>query len=112
MATIVNKKSTRVAENVTSTKGKRLWVKKTDVAVPKRLSTSQERVLVAVAAKKASSRAVRISKALQISVQYIVGDKLIEKSANGEIKELKKIERVKSNLNLKKGVKLCLKPRD
>lgn len=111
MATIVNKKSKGVTANVTSKKRKKLSVKKTDVIVSKRLSNSEERVLVAIAAKKASSRAVRISKALQLPIQYIVDGKLVEKSSNGELKELKKIVRLKSNIDLKKGVKICLKPR-
>lgn len=76
-----------------------------------RLSALDERNAVSVAAKKASARAVRISKALDIPVQVIVKGALIEKSVDGSIRTIKKIEKLPSNIKLKKGSTLCLKPK-
>lgn len=76
-----------------------------------RLSALNERNAVSIAAKKASARAIRISKALDIPVQIIVKGTLIEKSADGSIKTIKEIKKSPSNIKLKKGSTLCLRPK-
>jgi len=76
-----------------------------------RLSALDERNAVSIAAKKASARAIRISKALDIPVQVIIKGALIEKYADGSIKTIKKIKKSPSNIKLKKGSTLCLKPK-
>lgn len=60
-------------------------------------------------AKSASHTAIRVSEALNLSVQYVQGNRIVEKQPNGEIKVIKTIDRVKVPTELKKGAKLCLK---
>ena len=60
-------------------------------------------------AKSASQAAVRVSEALDLSVQYVQGNRIIERKPNGEIKVIKTIDRIKVPAELKKGAKLCLK---
>ena len=60
-------------------------------------------------AKSASQAAIRVSEALDLSVQYVQGNRIVEKDSNGEIKVIKTIEKVKVPTELKKGAKLCLK---
>ncbi|MFV0184856.1 hypothetical protein OBK25_09020 [Empedobacter falsenii] len=60
-------------------------------------------------AKSASQTAIRVSEALDLSVQYVQGDRIVERQPNGEIKIIKTIDRVKAPKELKKGAKLCLK---
>jgi len=60
-------------------------------------------------AKKASKKAMIVSKALDLSVQYVQGNQIVERNANGEIRIIKKIEKLALPQDLKKGAKLCLK---
>ena len=60
-------------------------------------------------AKSASQTAIRVSEALDLSVQYVQGNHIVERQPNGEIKIIKTIDRVKAPKELKKGAKLCLK---
>ncbi len=60
-------------------------------------------------AKSASQTAIRVSEALDLSVQYVQGNRIVERQPNGEIKIIKTIDRVKVPTGLKKGSKLCLK---
>lgn len=60
-------------------------------------------------AKKASQSAIKVSKALDLSVQYVQGNRILEKNANGEIRIVKILDKVKVPTELKKGAKLCLK---
>lgn len=60
-------------------------------------------------AKRASQSAIKVSKALDLSVQYVQGNRILEQSANGEIKVIKQLDKVKVPTELKKGAKLCLK---
>lgn len=60
-------------------------------------------------AKSASQTAIRVSEALDLSVQYVQGNRIVEKQPNGEIKIIKTIDKVKAPTKLKKGTKLCLK---
>ncbi|MFV0226262.1 hypothetical protein NZD85_03025 [Empedobacter stercoris] len=60
-------------------------------------------------AKSASQTAIRVSEALDLSVQYVQGNRIVERQPNGEIKIIKTIDRVKAPKELKKGAKLCLK---
>ena len=74
-------------------------------------SSSKERIAVRKAAKKASLRAGRISKALDLPVQVIIKGNLIEKASDGSVRTIKKIEKLPSKVKLKKGSKLWLKPK-
>ena len=60
-------------------------------------------------AKKASKKAMIVSKALDLSVQYVQGNHIVERKADGEIRKIKKIEKLALPEDLKKGAKLCLK---
>jgi|SRR5690606_20427574 len=77
----------------------------------KRKESLEERRRLNQAARNASARAYRISKALDLPVQIIKDGQIIEKSADGSVKSIKTIQRVKSKMNLKKGTVLCLKPK-
>ncbi len=77
-----------------------------------RTKKRKERRLIERAAKKASSTAVRISSALQLSMQIVDGNNVVVHEADGTKKVLKKIVPVKSNVYLDKGVKICLRPKD
>ncbi|STZ28064.1 hypothetical protein [Myroides odoratus] len=72
----------------------------------------EERKLIVGAAKKASSSAVRISTALELPIQMVKGNKVVLQEADGTTRELKEVRQVKSNVNLAKGVKICLQPKD
>jgi len=75
------------------------------------ISSSKERFAMRKAAKTASLRAGRISKALDLPIQVIIKGNLVEKTPDGSIKTIKKIERLPSDIELKKGSKLWLKPK-
>lgn len=77
-----------------------------------RLKLRQERIFLVRAARRASSRAVRISTALQLPIQTVVGEIVVLKQADGTTVELKQIQQVKSHIPLSKGTKLCLKQKD
>lgn len=59
----------------------------------------QECELVIAAAENASATAVRISTALGLSIQLVKGDMIVEQRADGTIVELKKVQKVKSNID-------------
>lgn len=63
------------------------------------------------AAKQASSTALRISKALELPVQFIEKGKLIEIRGSESKKTIKSIQQVDSKISLKKGDKIWLKPK-
>jgi hypothetical protein len=68
---------------------------------------------VVLSAKLATSRAIRISKALDLSIKSIHNGNLIELKPNGEILVLKKIDKIKSKKEgLSKGMSLCLKSKE
>lgn len=77
-----------------------------------RTKIRKERRLIERAAKRASSTAVRISTALQLSMQMVQGNTVVLQEADGTKKLLKKIVTVKSKIDLDKGVKICLQPKD
>ena len=77
----------------------------------KGVSLSKEALTTIKAAKLASATEIRISKALDLSVQFIVKGKLIETSTKGGNKFVKEIPKVKSKIDLSKGAKICLKPK-
>ncbi|RRJ89420.1 hypothetical protein EG240_11775 [Paenimyroides tangerinum] len=59
--------------------------------------------------KKASKKTMIVSKALDLSVQYVQGNHIVERKADGEIRKIKRIEKLALPEDLKKGAKLCLK---
>lgn len=78
----------------------------------KTIALSEEDLLTRRVAKNASSTAIRISRALELPLQYIENGKLVEENARGEKRTIKEIKKIKSNLDLSKGIKIWLKPRD
>ncbi|WP_262511058.1 hypothetical protein [Myroides odoratus] len=42
----------------------------------------------------------------------VKGNKVVLQEADGTTRELKEVRQVKSNVNLAKGVKICLQPKD
>ncbi|MCD7899403.1 MAG: hypothetical protein LUH22_05885 [Bacteroides sp.] len=75
--------------------------------------SAEERKLLLKSARTATARARKESIALNLPVQVISNGKLIERLPNGEIRVIKKIEKIKSNIpDLKKGMTICLKPKD
>lgn len=64
-------------------------------------------------AKKATSHAIRSSKALDLTIKSIENGNLIESRPNGNFIILKKIVPIKPKTEgLKKGISLCLKSND
>lgn len=76
-----------------------------------RLNKREERRMIVGAARKASLTAVRISSALELSVQKVKGKVIVLQSADGSQKEIKRVHQVKSPIHLSKGTKLCLQPK-
>ena len=72
---------------------------------------SKETLETQKAAKKASSTALRISKALELPVQFIEKGKLIEVRGTESRKTIKSIQSIDSKMSLKKGDKIWLKPK-
>lgn len=72
---------------------------------------NKEDQLTKAVASRASKQAVRISKALELSVQFIVSGKLIEVHTGGEKQIVKDIPKLKSKVKVFKGATLCLKPK-
>lgn len=77
-----------------------------------RIKLRQERISLVRAARRASSRAVRISTALQLPIQTVIGQAIVLQNADGTTVELKKVQQVKSQVPLSKGTKLCLIQKD
>lgn len=81
------------------------------MATPTKMNKQNERKLIVRAASKASSTAVRISTALELSIQKVKGKVIILQNADGSEEEIKKVHQVKSSIHLNKGTKLCLQPK-
>lgn len=77
-----------------------------------KMSRKDERRLLVRAAHKASLTAVRISTALELSIQKVQGKHIVVQNADGTQKEIKTVGKVVSQVSLKKGTKLCLKPKE
>lgn len=60
-------------------------------------------------AKKASQSAIKVSKALDLSVQYVKNNCIIEQNSNGKITIIKELDKVDIPIKLKKGAKIYLK---
>jgi hypothetical protein len=71
----------------------------------KRTSQSDEEFkILQKSAKSASSKAIRASRAMGLTVKYISNNEIIEKLPNGEQKVLRKIDSIPVNIKgLKKG---------
>lgn len=82
------------------------------VSVKKNTSLSKDVLLAIKAAKLASATAVRISRALELSIQFIEKGKLIEVNTQGQKRIVKEIPKVKSKVDLSKGTKIWLKQKD
>jgi len=72
---------------------------------------NKEDQLTKTVAIKASRQAVRISKALELPVQFIEKGNLVEVRSGGEKHLIKAIPRLKSKVKVFKGATLCLKPK-
>jgi len=73
---------------------------------------NKEDQLTKAVANKASKQAVRISKAMDLPMQFIEKGKLIEVRAGGKKQVIKAIPKLKSKVEVYKGATLCLKPKD
>ncbi len=76
-----------------------------------KLQLSKEDLTIKQAALQASKTAVRISRALHLPIQFVRNGEIIEEKADGSIKTIKKLQKVKSNIDLPLGSKLCLNPK-
>lgn len=81
------------------------------VRKPATLVLNKEDQLTKLVARKASKQAVRISKALDLSVQFIENGNIVEVRTGGERQVIKTIPRLKSKVKVFKGTTLCLKPK-
>lgn len=72
------------------------------------ISKLDERKLVVKAAVKASSTAIRVSKALKLPVQSVKGKNIVMQEADGRVTKIRAVQQVKSNVVLSKGMKICL----
>lgn len=71
---------------------------------------TSERSTLVKSAKTATSRALRVSTAMDLPIKIISKGVLVEQLPNGEVKEIRQIVKVKANkTGLKKGSTLCLK---
>lgn len=76
----------------------------------RRNDANSDRENVVLSAQIASSRAIRISKALDLSIKSITNGNLIELQPDGKIVILKKIAKIKPKKEgLVKGMSICLK---
>ena len=79
-------------------------------AIKRRVEANSERNNVVLSAKIASSRAIRISKALDLSINSITNGNLVELQPDGKVVILKKIAKIKPKKEgLVKGMSICLK---
>ncbi|MEJ5092306.1 hypothetical protein D3C87_1452280 [compost metagenome] len=69
----------------------------------------KERQLLSKIAREASIVANRENRALGLPIQIVEDGYVIEKFADGSKRTIKKLEKVKSKVRLKKGSVLCLK---
>ncbi len=76
------------------------------------LELKEERRKLNQAAKQASEIANKENRALDLSIQIIEGGYVVEKRVDGSRQIIKKIDRIKSKVKLKKGIVLCLGPKD
>lgn len=82
--------------------------------VPKthRISKLDERKLVVKAAEKASSTAIRVSKALKLPIQSVRGKDIVIQEADGKVTKVREVEQIKSHVELSKGMKIWLSSKD
>ncbi|WP_293943879.1 MULTISPECIES: hypothetical protein [unclassified Sphingobacterium] len=75
------------------------------------LESREERKKLNQAAKQASEIADKENRALDLSVQVVEDGYIVEKHVDGTRQIIKKIDRIKSKVKLKKGIVLCLEPK-
>jgi len=75
------------------------------------LELRKERKKLNQAAKQASEIANKENRALDLSIQVVEDGYVVEKRVDGSRQIIKKIDRIKSNIKLKKGIVLCLEPK-
>lgn len=75
------------------------------------LESRQERKKLNQAAKRASEIANKENRALDLSIQVVEDGYVVEKHVDGTRQIIKKIDRIKSKVKLKKGIVLCLEPK-
>jgi len=73
---------------------------------------TKERQLLSRLAREASEEAYRESLAMGLTVRIAKNGKMMDKFPDGSTKVVKTLERIKSKIPLKKGMVLCLKPKD
>lgn len=75
------------------------------------LKSREERKKLNQAAKQASEIANKENRALDLSIQVVEDGYVVEKHIDGSRQIIKKIDRIKSKVKLKKGIILCLEPK-
>lgn len=75
------------------------------------LESREERKKLNQAAKRASEIANKENRALDLSIQVVEDGYVVEKHVDGTRQIIKKIDRIKSKVKLKKGIVLCLEPK-
>ncbi|MEZ0452818.1 hypothetical protein ACR78Z_05450 [Sphingobacterium thalpophilum] len=75
------------------------------------LESREERRKLNQAAKQASEIANKENRALDLSIQVVEDGYVVEKHVDGTSQIIKKIDRIKSKVKLKKGIVLCLEPK-
>lgn len=75
------------------------------------LESRQERKKLNQAAKRASEIANKENRALDLSIQVVEDGYVVEKHVDGTRQIIKKIDRIKSKVKLKKGIVLYLEPK-
>lgn len=75
------------------------------------LKSREERKKLNQAAKRASEIANKENRALDLSIQVVEDGYVVEKHVDGIRQIIKKIDRIKSKVKLKKGIVLCLEPK-
>ena len=75
------------------------------------LKSREERKKLNQAAKRASEIANKENRALDLSIQVVEDGYVVEKHVDGTRQIIKKIDRIKSKVKLKKGIVLCLEPK-
>lgn len=79
---------------------------------PNRRVRRSERSLISKAARRASTVAVKETTALQLPIQIVRRHKVVLLNRQGADREIKSVHQVKSLIDLNKGTKIWLQPKD
>lgn len=82
------------------------------LTILKNIQELEERQQLSKVAREASMVANRENRALGLPIQVVENGYVVEKHPDGTKRTIKKLEKVKSKISLKKGTTLCLSPKD